>query len=79
MTDKLDTSLARLRRAVEDRQRRRRMPSDRTAEAQTPTQVPVQVTSQGTPSVHENEIAPHRRESEVNSSWADLLRRLIGR
>lgn len=79
MTDTLDTSLARLRRAVADRQRRRRMPSDGTAEAQTPFQVSVQVTLHGTPPAQEKEVLPHRREPEINPSWADLLRRLIGR
>jgi hypothetical protein len=55
------------------------MPSDGTAEAQTPFQVSVQVTLHGTPPAQEKEVLPHRREPEINPSWADLLRRLIGR
>lgn len=77
MTDALDASLTRLRRAVDDRQRKRRAPPDSVAEA--PARAEAPVASQGPPPPRTEAIVPFRPEPEANQSWTDLLRRLLGR
>ena len=83
MTDALDDSLARLRRAVDDRNRRRSIPSVCVAEAQAQAQAQARagasMISQAPPRPPSEATAPPRLEPDVNHSWTDLLRRLLGR